>query len=243
MKMKTLVINLDRAPERMEQTEKNLKAVGLDFVRVSGTDGKIRTFTSREVNRGLHTFVHGRIVMNNEIGCYISHYEALEKFVETGADIGLILEDDMEFAVDFKQVLDDIISKDDWDIVKLYGTHGGGKIRMRKLLGGKYHLVRNAFHQNKSGAYLIKRDAAKRYVAKMLPMFVPHDHEYIKYWKYRVRGRSVFPNIAWERKGVASSINYAEKKKYLVARWKRVGELLYKSYIDARRLLWTILGI
>ena len=243
MKLVTLVINLDRAPERMEQTEKNLKAVGLNFIRVPAADGKTREFTDKEIRRKLYTFVHGRIVMNNEIGCFISHYEALKKFIETGADVGLILEDDMEFVPDFKQVLSDLMSKDDWDIVKLYGTHRGGKIRVRKLLGGKYRLVKNAFHQNKSGAYMIKRAAAEKYVAKMLPMIVPHDHEYIKYWKYRVRGRSIFPNVAWERTGIVSSINYDEKKKHLVPRWKRVGELLYKSYIDTRRLLWTILGI
>ncbi|MDE6224242.1 MAG: hypothetical protein K2M23_02070, partial [Alphaproteobacteria bacterium] len=131
-----------------------------------------------------------------------------------------------------------ILKNKSWDLVKLNGGHSGGNVGAVKLTG-KYSLVLNAFHQSKTGAYLINRKAGKSYYEKLLPMFVPIDHEYIKLWKYKIRGFSVAPFPSWEEEG-PSTIDYKMVKKNRRPWYKNFPKLAYKFYIALYRLVWIM---
>jgi glycosyl transferase family 25 len=165
----------------------------------------------------------------------------MKEFAEkSGKRFALILEDDMEFDSDFADVLFRLLRDDSWDMVKLNGAHSGGNLPVGRL-SPKHSLAANLFHQSKSGAYLVNKKAARSYVSKMLPMFVPLDHEFVKFWKYGVRGYSVAPFPSREG-GAPSTIDYAQVRKNRLPWYGRLPMLLYKSYIALRRIVHVVFG-
>jgi glycosyl transferase family 25 len=224
----------------MSRMSARLKKLGLPFERVEAVKGsECMAFGPDVVDRRLHVLAHAKEILPNEIGCYLSHYNAMKKFLAGKAKYALILEDDMEFSPEFPAVLDALAKRGDWDIVKLNGGHGGGNVFERPLVRRVGAcLALNGFHQSKSGAYVLSRRAAKAYVSKMLPMWLPFDHELVKYWKYGLRGFCVAPFPAREEGG-ASTIDYsreAVRRRPLA----KPASILYKSYIAVRRVLHVL---
>ena len=234
------VINLDSARDRMARMSARLKDLGITFERLEAVKGEeCKDMGPEAVDRRRHVIAHAKKILPNEIGCYLSHYNAMKKFLDSGANRALILEDDMEFSVGFPDVLRAVLKRDDWDVVKLNGGHGGGNVGKRPLVRRVGDcLALSGFHQSKSGAYVLARRAAKAYVSKMLPMFVPFDHEFVKYWKYGLRGFSVAPFPAREE-GSASTIDYSRERARRLW-WAKPSSALYKSYIAFRRVLYVL---
>ena len=233
------LINLDRSPERLKTMDKRLKKLGLTYERFSAIDGKKTTFFNTEIDEEKYSLLHGKYITPTEVACYISHYEVMKKFLSSKKKYALVLEDDVQFSKEFLAVLSALEKcSDKWDVVKLNGAHGGGKMKCMQLTK-KTSLVLNLFHQSKTGAYVINKKAAEAYVKKMLPMFVPVDHEYVKFWKYGLRGFSVYPFPVSEE-DVQSTIDY---KMMLLNRkpfYKKLPVLIYKTYISLRRVFWVI---
>ena len=231
------LINLDRSPERLQTMDARLKRLGIDYRRITAVDGQTVEFTSRECNARKYCLAHGRLrVEPTEIACYASHVKALASFSRfPSASHALILEDDITFAPDFPDMLQCLLAASDfWDVVKLTGVHGGGKWKALHLSPG-YFLVANFFHQAGAAAYLVNHRAATAYMEKMLPMFVPYDHEFTKYWKYGLRGFSVSPFPVATEDGVPSTIDYmsARKKSW----WRKGPALAYRGYVAVRQFL------
>ena len=70
-------------------------------------------------------------------------------------------------------------------------------------------------------------------------MFVPIDHEFIKFWKYHLNGYSVVPFPTWEE-DVPSTIDYKMVKKNRKPWYKNFPKLFYKMYIALYRLVWIL---
>ncbi|MDR2098493.1 MAG: glycosyltransferase family 25 protein [Rickettsiales bacterium] len=239
--LEILVINLDRSPERMREMEARLRRLGLRYTRVPAVDGRQASFTKREVDAWKYSLAHGKLITPSEVACYISHYSAIRAFAENPRKkFALILEDDMEFDGDFADVVAALLKNHSWDMVKLNGNHAGGNVSVARITSGR-RLVANAFHQSKAGAYLINKKAARSYARKMLPMFVPLDHELVKYWKYGIRGYSVHPFPSRET-GAPSTIDYAQVRRNRKPWYRKGPTLAYKSYIALRRALHLLFG-
>ena len=238
-RLEILLINLDRSPERFTQMKERLSNLNLPFRRVSAVDGKIVNFTSNEIDASAYERYHGKYVTPTEVACYISHYNVLKVFIEESEKkFALILEDDMVFCDEFLEILDRLLEQhQDWDMVKLNGTNSWGGPITHKVVYKDYKLVLHLFHQAKSGAYLVNRKAAQSYIDKLLPMTVPYDHEFIKYWKYQIRLFSVVPFPAWEKQE-SSTIDYAMIKKNRKPWYQRVNTLTYRTGIILKRL-WS----
>ena len=236
------VINLDRSPDRLKNITRRLKILNIPFTRFSAVDGKNRIFNSSEVNSFRYFLSHGKTVTPTEVACFISHVNVMKKFVnESVKPFALILEDDMILNYDFVDVLSCLIDKKNWDLVKLNGAHRGGNLDIC-VLNDNYNLVKNYFHQSKTGAYVLNRYAAKQYIKQLLPMFVPIDHEFIKFWKYKIRGFSVSPFPSWEEDG-QSTIDYKQIKKNRKMFLLRIPSMFYKIYIAIRRIIWCVFSL
>jgi glycosyl transferase, family 25 len=116
--MQTYLINLDRAVSRLEHMISKLGELDISYVRVPAVDSAAMT------EQDYQSFCNriGRKTWKKEgsIGCFLSHYKAWE-LVATGSDeYAMILEDDMHFSPDAKNLLDkrDWLPKD-FDIVRL----------------------------------------------------------------------------------------------------------------------------
>lgn len=126
MKVETYLINLDGSDERLARATEQLKAVNWEFERFSAYDGRGKALSSfHNYDDAVTQKVLGRHLLNSELGCYLSHYGCVQKFLETDADYLVVLEDDMEITDDFKkqtnQILDylDAHQDLDWYLVNL----------------------------------------------------------------------------------------------------------------------------
>ena len=74
----TLVINLDRAPHRMDVMASRLGDLGLPFERVSAVDGQELGVPPWDgIDHRGYERCHGKRLRPNEAGCYLSHVKAI----------------------------------------------------------------------------------------------------------------------------------------------------------------------
>ena len=97
MNIPAFVINLDDSKERLAHVTHELRNAGVDFTRIPAFDGrKVPTEQIEDYNPKAAMKALGRELSGGEIGCYKSHITALQKFLETDAEYGMVFEDDIE---------------------------------------------------------------------------------------------------------------------------------------------------
>lgn len=181
-----------------------LARIGLEWERVPGIDGKALDLANDpRVSLPEYRRLHGKALNPSEVGCYLSHIAACTQFLSDPlAKYALILEDDVDFADDFQQVLDDLVGVEhDWDMVKLSGFHSGTPVRPKYAVGQARRLCVMLSRHTGAAAYLINRRMAQIYVTQLLPMRLPYDHAFDKGWEWNVKLRLVVPlptALSWE---------------------------------------------
>lgn len=115
----TYVINLDRDTERMARTAAALDAAGLPFERVPAQDGgALDPALGEDARRFM-----GRALRPGEVGCFASHRVAAQRFLDSGAQFGLVLEDDVALHDTAAEVVDRLCRALPqftlWDVINL----------------------------------------------------------------------------------------------------------------------------
>jgi len=156
-------INLDRQPDKRRYMESQFAVYNISpTYRVPGIDGK---HVQPHEFESSYTFTE--YLEPHQIGCVMSHVRAIEMFYNTGADIGLVIEDDLNFAplghVDF--TIPDIVAAapSDWEIISLHTTscnHYDDDNRYNPTLC-MYKRTSVKEHCLSAAAYLVKRSTAK----------------------------------------------------------------------------------
>jgi len=204
----TLVINLDRSPQRLLAISKQLAGLNMPWERLPAAEGKLYSLEDAElVDLPEFGRRHGKTPLHGELGCYLSHVWAMRRFLETDSPYALILEDDVHIAAHLPQVLDVLAAcSADWDMVKLSGVHSGTPLKI-KSLGNVGSLVVTLTPYTGSSAYVINRQAAQRYASDLLPMRVPYDHEFDRGWHWGLKVRAVMPPACGHDQSGESMIN------------------------------------
>jgi glycosyl transferase family 25 len=97
-----LVINLDRAPERLAFQRAQAKHLGIDFERIPAVDGaKLSAETYHRYARRWQ-----RVMTRNEVACLLSHARCWEHVIELGCN-ALVLEDDAVLAEELPAFLNE----------------------------------------------------------------------------------------------------------------------------------------
>lgn len=112
MKFKVFLINMKKSPERLEFMSNQLRALGIPFEIQEGIDGKIYNFAGL-YDETLSLKLNGSSLASVEKGCALSHKLILKKAFEEQLDYVLILEDDVELPLNFKQILNEELNKRD----------------------------------------------------------------------------------------------------------------------------------
>lgn len=120
-KYRTYLINLDRAVERLKRMKKEFEKTGIDYERISAVDAK-----NLKGDEYIVKNEYDRELIPGEIGCYLSHVETLQKFLEDDAEFALIIEDDAVLPDNLKSIIEETLSqydeldqKNHWDVLKL----------------------------------------------------------------------------------------------------------------------------
>ena len=241
----TLVINLDRATDRRERIAAQLEALGLPWTRLPAVDARQLSDTQRAaLDTAAYHRKHGMATLLGELGCYLSHLEAMHIFLASTAAYALILEDDVLPGPHLPAVLQSLIAHPErWDMVRLSAVHSGTPVSVLRLTathGLSVMLSRCAG----SSAYLINRHAAETYRAGLLPMSVPYDHVFDHGWRWGLKVRLVSPPPCQHDHQITTTIvadpGSPARKFHWSHRWSthayRLGNELRRAHYGLREL-------
>ncbi len=231
------LINMDGATDRLAAMTEKLEAAGLTAVeRVSGVDGRKLDYPIAEFSELSYKLLHGRRRTPPEIGCYLSHVACARKFLESGADFALILEDDVAFEPDFVATLDAAANHPgDWDLLRLTTVSSGRKFRVRPL-NGERALAIALTREKGSGAYLINRKAALWITRKLVPMRLAYDIAFDLEFLSGLKSTFVDPLPADQDTGYESQIQN-DLRRFRLPRWRYFTVLPYRAYLETSRVL------
>ena len=161
---RTIVINLDRDPERLVWMTEQLDALGMPFTRQRGILGT-------EANSHFPGLFKNSPLKLGEIGCWASHLEIARTFAAnpTAAPL-LVLEDDVLLPPDLPALLSELVAAlpEEWDIVRLSNAPKRRVHPVAALPGGR-ELVRYTRISTSTGASLLSARGAAKF-----GLFKPH---------------------------------------------------------------------
>lgn len=171
----TQVINMDRSTDRLAVVGGYLRAAGVAFQRQVGVDGKKLDLEGdaelkRKVDMKRWVQLHHRNPSAADVGCYLSHFNAIKTFHDQGEKpLGLIFEDDAAVQPDFiASVLPAIEDVKSWDILKLHARHPGPLV-VRKIYNEDVSLCSYIARHAGGTAYVITHEAAEKMLKHLMP--------------------------------------------------------------------------
>ena len=240
------VINLDSSPDRLDEIAANLSAIGLDFIRVPAVDGRLQApEQDPDYDERAARAMMGRSLMGGEIGCYKSHIRALGAFLASGAEHGLVLEDDAELSEDAMMVLGNVLDwlaasgRKDWRVINL----GHPVLHSATLLAefGRYGLL--AAHYAPMGAFALlwSRRGALEFLGRSDKISAPVDNALQNWLCRKGGGLAISPPLARVSKAISVIDETPRDAKPLRGKYRRVW---YYGIAKQRRLwrnrLWAL---
>lgn len=182
------VINLTGSAGRLDSAQQQLNAAGLKSERIEAVDGRGRSaadFSSYDSKSAINFF--GRDMTSGEVGCYLSHVKAAQSVMDSGAEYGLVFEDDFRafpHTWPVMQHLTAFLKSEDcpeWDMVNL-GRAPRSVMRPIQditLDGVQRHTVFQAYYFPViATAILWSKQGATRFVKEAANPIAPVDHMY-----------------------------------------------------------------
>jgi glycosyl transferase family 25 len=194
------VINLDRSIDRLASMACQLNTLGLVWERlpaVAPTQDQALHHPRYNHNRAKALF--NRDLSPAEIGCFLSHIAALERFVESKAPIGLVLEDDAVVVGSSVEGIETILGflgqsfDGEWHCVNLASSYR--KRRRRVACFNGYDLYRAYYFPILTAALLWSQSGAKAFLASIEDkgIFAPVDEQLRHFLTIRGVGLFVDP--------------------------------------------------
>ena len=186
----TYLINLDRAAERLLSAEAEINSASLKYERISAVDGnKLSRQQKDQYDEALAYKNFGRSLSLGEIGCYLSHVNAVDLFLQTDLEYCLVLEDDIKLHSEFNSVLPELIKflnsnrKSNFDVVNLCNKpkKSYNKFQTITANNSNFDLCRAHFFPVRTTAILWTRHGAEKFQASCQPIYSPID-QFLKDW-------------------------------------------------------------
>jgi glycosyl transferase, family 25 len=158
--MKIMVINLDRAPERLERIRTIFDAAGVPFERMRAVDG--RQLSEAEIDRWRQGEPRFYLLGPGETACFLSHRQCWEIAARTGEPV-VVFEDDIHLGRDAAELLGDPSwIPADADIVKLDTTMRPAMVdRKSEWLPTRRRISRVRSLHGAAAGYLVTSNGAK----------------------------------------------------------------------------------
>lgn len=234
----TLVINLDRSPARLAKVAAQLDPLGWAWERLPASDGRQLTLADPQlIDVPAFERLHGKPPLPGELGCYLSHVRAMQRFLASDQPYLLILEDDVQLGPDLPRVVQALLAKaDEWDVVMLSGIHSASPLLLGEICD-RFRLAVPLSRYAGSSCYLLSRRAAQRYLQDLLPMRLPYDHEYDRAWARGLRTRIVVPAPCIHSFVDGSEVHPPGVKRHNRRWYQRWHTYAYRLRTDVHRVL------
>jgi glycosyl transferase, family 25 len=239
--LQTWVINLDRAPERLARIAAQLQRLALPFTRLPAVDARALDDEQRSaLDEAAYRRKHGMTPVLGELGCYLSHVQAMHNFLASPAAFALILEDDVLLHDSLPAVLRGLMARPGaWDVAKLSAVHSGTPVRYAQVAPG-HHLAVMLSRCTGSSAYLLNRHAAAVYARELLPMSLPYDHVFDQGWRFGLKFRLVTPTPCGHDETIATTIVAPPGVRRKFHWTRRLSTYAYRLGNEWRRLVYGV---
>lgn len=195
------VINLDRSKERWTHISDQLSRQGVAFNRLVATDGRSLSRLDLRYYDPLASVVYyGRRLSPGEIGCFRSHQRAAKAFLDSGAEFGLVLEDDAEIPADLATGLEQLTSQlrvkapGEWELVNLGNApKHAGHYKPIAPVTAAIDLVRTRVFPKRTTSLLWSRRGARRFLAETSRIRAPVDQHLHSALSDRETGLATIP--------------------------------------------------
>lgn len=235
----TWVINLDRAPERLARISAQLETLGLPWTRLAAVDARALTPEQRAaLDEPAYRRKHGMTPSLGELGCYLSHVEAMRALLASRYEFALVLEDDVLLTPALPAVLQALVAhRHRWDVAKLSAVHSGTPQPYLPLTA-QHALAVMLTRCTGSSAYVLNRAAAEAYLERLLPMSLPYDHVFDQGWRFGLKFRLVAPTPCGHDEQIESTIVTGPNRKF--PNWQRLGAYAYRIGNELRRVRYGL---
>lgn len=259
------VINMDESVDRLNYVMPRVNKLGFEVHRFRAFDGRKLTDAQAAELVDMPTYFRhfAHYPRKGTIGCSMSHINLWKQFVESNYDYALVFEDDVDFdAEKLKGIIDDLLQHTDkWDLVLFEMIHSGHPTKVQALSAG-HEMVRYWTQVTHSGAYIINRKAATNLAAQALPITMPIDHYFTRWWLYDIKFRGVEPRVVHQRfgdsiieasdssvgavnpepneQGTLSSAAPVVEEKPTGYIWARITKIWFQGLSDLKRIFFNI---
>lgn len=189
-------INLDKRVDRWEETQHELKKIGIEAERVSAIDGSLEP-----INPNLSP---------GFVGCNKSHLKVLNLAKDRGYKSILFLEDDVEFSNDFHKIFDEIEKQiPDYDM--LYFSPNPVITEKKKDMIPKMEKISDNVLRITgmvSAHCIIIKDTVIDKLIKMVESYEDYSSD-IAYaiFQEECRAYCITPSLAWQRESFSDICN------------------------------------
>lgn len=243
-RLAVFLINMAGATERLAAMTARLDGLHLPFTRIEGVDGRALSFPHPDFDERAYRILHGRRTTPPEVGCYLSHVAAVRAFLDSDADLALILEDDVTFAPDFLTALDRAATQGRlWNLLRLTSVNRGRKYAMRDLGQGR-RLAVALTREKGAGAYVIDRIAAAWILDRLMPMRLAWDIAFDLEYLAGLRAAFIDPLPASQISDHPTQIQ-SGLAAYKLGRSRYLTVLPYRAWLELARVAcrgWRLAG-
>lgn len=189
----TVVINLDRDPDRLAYMREQLDRAGVPFERFAGIYGvqmpdSLRAyFPASEDGSGFLS--HG------ELGCYASHLAVYEAIASGKiASPALVLEDDVKLPENLREIITQVLeaAPADWDFIRLSSPAKRAYFTVAELTP-PHALVRYSISPGSNGALLVSAAGARKFTDRGELRRMPIDQDNRQLWRFKLNLYGVVP--------------------------------------------------
>lgn len=247
-KINIYYINMDSAVARREAAEQQALSHGLDIQRVPAVIGRELTesdlvgFDAQKRRKEYHFDM-----TMGEHACTMSHLKALRRFLESDADMGVVLEDDFVLHPRFKEGLRWAVEHTEgWQVMKLFTEDGKLYPTQVESADGNWRLVFPKKILWVAVGYLYTREGARRVLEGFRRYWVPFDVQLAEVMlRTDITVCGITPSLATtsDPQSQTSSIDASSKESGQVSRVEvlaNTGRRSLCQYIRRRLGIWAV---
>ena len=205
--MRCIVINLRRDTDRYARISERLSNLDLSWERLCAVDGhEIKPHHEDLIDRTAHA-ARGLEFSPGDISCWLSHRQAQQMVAEGTDSMAVILEDDIAISDDLPNVLERIEqgAAGRFDVIRLHRYKLQRKsVPVRRIDGAALGFVCPT--DSGAQAYVITKEAARRFIDTIPRMTQLADHALYEHWPHGLVVCSIDPPVVWHNDFGRSSI-------------------------------------
>ena len=237
------VINLERATRRLDYISEQLLKYNIKFKRINAIegvklDGKL---LKKYQNQSKYTAQHYSMLSPGEIGCSLSWHKSWALASNADGQAIIVLEDDVQIADNFTQIISKLEKSLDKDIVIDLSGKQGFLEKERKIVNG-ITLIRYSTPPLGNQGAIYGKNAAEQLLANVAEFKSPSDTLRQMIWRHGVQTWSLERGCLTHQTQEVGGSTIQNKKRISIKLKNELMRPLYRMKIIARNIVFETTG-